>query len=218
MIKSELSLNRAYLRNVILTADLSLTSSEIIAYTTAILGMVGDQTSTRLGLMLPNVFESNPFVAFFLSRGLWLPFDLLVLSISIVLPIFLMRVTSFKGRSAILTLPLILGIIRILATVSNFLLFLSYWMRKNRLRALSSRRWSPMRWRSFNPKKVQEKDRRACTSHSRAIKQPSFKRACEWTKNSRLLTASTFFPITGRLALVLFEKWIKKAFLICFTD
>jgi hypothetical protein len=37
-----------------------------------------------------------------------------------------MRVTSFKGRSAILTLPLILGIIRILATVSNFLLFLSY--------------------------------------------------------------------------------------------
>ena len=107
-------------------ADLSPTSSEIIVYITAILGIVGDQMSTRLGLMFPNVFESNPFVAVLLSRGLWLPFDLLMLSVSIVLPLFLMRVTSFKGRSVILAFPLILGVIRILATVSNFLLFFSY--------------------------------------------------------------------------------------------
>ncbi len=60
MIKSELPHNRTYFCNVILTTDLSLTSSEIIAYITAILGMVGDQTSTRLSLILPNVCESNP--------------------------------------------------------------------------------------------------------------------------------------------------------------
>ncbi len=106
-------------------ADLSPTSSEIIVYLTAILGMVGDQTSTRLGLMFLNVFESNPFVAFLMSRGLWLPFDLLMLTISIVLPLFLGRIVSFKGKSAILTFPLIFGVIRILATVSNFLLFFS---------------------------------------------------------------------------------------------
>ena len=123
MIKSELPLNRTYFSNVILTTDLSLTSSEIIAYITAILGMVGDQTSTRLGLMLPNVFEFNPFVAFLISRGLWLPFDLLMLTISIVLPLFLGRITSFKGKSVVLTFPLIFGVIRILVTVSNFLLF-----------------------------------------------------------------------------------------------
>ena len=119
-------LKRTYFGKVIPTADLSLTSSEIIAYITAILGMVGDQTSTRLGLMLPNVWESNPFVILLLSRRLWLPFDLLVLSISIVLPLWLMRFTSFKSRSVILSFPLIFGVTRILATVSNFLLFFSY--------------------------------------------------------------------------------------------
>jgi len=126
MIKSELHLDRTYFRNVMFTTDLSLTSSEIIAYITAILGMVGDQTSTRLGLMLNNVCESNSFVALLLSRGLWLPFDLLVLSISLVLPLILLRVTSFKGRSVILAFPLIFGVIRIFATVSNFLLLFSY--------------------------------------------------------------------------------------------
>jgi len=126
MIKSELPINRINIFNVILTADLSLTSSEIIAYITAILGMVGDQTSTRLGLMLPNVYESNSFVAFLLSRGLWLPFDLLVLSVSLILPLILMRVTFFKGRSVILVFPLIFGVIRIITTVSNFLLFFYY--------------------------------------------------------------------------------------------
>lgn len=126
MIKSELPINRTNIFNVIVPADLSLTSSEIIAYITAVLGTVGDQTSTRLGLMLPNVCESNPFVALLLSRGLWLPFDLLVLTISLVLPLILMRVTSFKGRSVILAFPLIFGVMRIFATVSNFLLFFSY--------------------------------------------------------------------------------------------
>lgn len=126
MIKSEPQVNRNNIYSVILMADRSLTSSEIIVYITAVLGMVGDQTSTRLGLMLPNVYESNSFVAFLLSRGLWLPFDLLVLSISLFLPLILMRVKSLKGRSVILAFPLIFGVIRIVATVSNFLLFFSY--------------------------------------------------------------------------------------------
>lgn len=126
MIKSELPHNRIYFNNVILKADLSLTSSESLAYITAFLGMVGDQTSTRFGLMLPNVWESNPNVALLLSRGLWLPFDLLVLSISIVLPLFLIRFASFKGRGVILVFPLIFGVIRIFATVLNFSLFFSY--------------------------------------------------------------------------------------------
>lgn len=130
MIKSEPQVNRNNIYSVILMADRSLTSSEIIVYITAVLGMVGDQTSTRLGLMLPNVYESNSFVAFLLSRGLWLPFDLLVLSISLFLPLILMRVKSLKGRSVILAFPLIFGVIRIVATVSNFLLFFSYWMER----------------------------------------------------------------------------------------
>jgi hypothetical protein len=37
-----------------------------------------------------------------------------------------MRFTSFKSRSVILSFPLIFGVTRILATVSNFLLFFSY--------------------------------------------------------------------------------------------
>lgn len=126
MIKSELPHNITYFRKAILTTDLSLTSSEIIAYTTALLGTVGDQTSTRLGLTLPNVYESNHFVALLLSRGLWLPFDLLILSISILLPLLLIRVTSFEGKSMILTFPLIFGVVRIFAAVLNFLLFFSY--------------------------------------------------------------------------------------------
>ena len=103
MIKSELPHNMTYFCKVILTTDLSLTSSEIIAYITALLGMVGDQTSTRLGLTLPNLCESNHFVSLLLSRGLWLPFDLLILSTSIVLPLFLMRVTYFECKILILT-------------------------------------------------------------------------------------------------------------------
>jgi hypothetical protein len=126
MIKSELPHNRTFYSNITLTTNRSLTSSEIIVYITAILGMVGDQASTRLGLMLPNVYESNPFVELLLSRGLWLPFDLLVLFISIVLPLFLLRITYFEGKNVILTFPLILGVVRIFASVSNFLLLFSY--------------------------------------------------------------------------------------------
>jgi uncharacterized membrane protein SirB2 len=126
MIKTELPFYRTFFRNFIFTTNLTLSSSEIVAYITAILGMVSDQMSTRLGLMLPNVFESNPFVASLLSQGLWLPFDLLILITSIVLPLFFMRVTSFEDKNMILTFPLIFGVIRIFASVSNFLLFFNY--------------------------------------------------------------------------------------------
>lgn len=100
--------------------NFSIRLEEIIAYTTAVLGVIGDQVSTRLGMMRAGIFESNPFAAWLMGRGLWLPFDLAFLVISIFVPAYLVRRCDFKSSWITVCLPLISGVVRLFAAVMNF--------------------------------------------------------------------------------------------------
>ena len=102
----------------------TLSLSEIIAYVTAVMGVLGDQFSTRLGLTVPGVVESNQFTAMLIERGLWLPFDILVLALAVGLPALFIRYTNMEGRQVSLSFPLIFGAARLLATVWNLRLFI----------------------------------------------------------------------------------------------
>ena len=102
----------------------TLSLSEIIAYVTAVLGVLGDQFSTRLGLTIPGVVESNQFTAILIERGLWLPFDILVLALAVGLPALFIRHTKMEGKWVTLRFPLLFGAARLLATVWNLRLFL----------------------------------------------------------------------------------------------
>jgi len=102
----------------------TLSLSEIIAYVTAVMGVLGDQFSTRLGLTVPGVVESNQFTAMLIERGLWLPFDILVLALAVGLPALFIRYTKMEGRQVSLSFPLLFGAARLLATVWNLRLFI----------------------------------------------------------------------------------------------
>lgn len=102
----------------------TLSLSEIIAYMTAVLGVLGDQFSTRLGLSVPGIVESNHFTAMLIESGLWLPFDILVLAFAVGLPALLIRYTKMDGIRFSLSFPLLFGAARLLATAWNLRLFL----------------------------------------------------------------------------------------------
>ncbi len=97
---------------------------EKATYITVATGIMGDQLSTRLALSNPRFYETNPFALTLMKGGLWLPLDILLLVLSIGVPVLLMRRWRFEGRWAVLAFPLILGTIRLAATVWNLFLYL----------------------------------------------------------------------------------------------
>jgi len=102
--------------------DLDPKIIEIAAYFLAVLGMLGDQITTRLGLALPGTCELNLFAAWMMARGLWLPLDLLLLTIFLCTPAVLIRRYESKERWLTLAYPILFGLIRITTTISNFMI------------------------------------------------------------------------------------------------
>jgi len=89
----------------------------------AVVGVLGDQVSTRLGLMRPGVSESNPFASWLMVRGLWLPFDLALLSFTVLASFVSARAVGPRERWLFLLAPVVFGVVRLVAAVWNFLLF-----------------------------------------------------------------------------------------------
>lgn len=115
---------------MLIRADLveasSLKAPEKVAYVTALLGMLGDQFSTRLGLSHPMIYEANTNTAWLISNSLWLPFDLLVSVSCIAFTALFLRHCRAEGKWAILGFPLLLGGTRLLSTFMNLLLYFSF--------------------------------------------------------------------------------------------
>jgi hypothetical protein len=101
-------------------------SVEGIAYLTALAGIVSDHLSTRVGLLCPRIRELNPFTVFLRQKGLWLPFDVLLLFVSLGLPALLMRKWRFRGRWAILAFPVLFGLARLFAAMHNVIMIIQY--------------------------------------------------------------------------------------------
>ena len=87
----------------------------------AVVGVLGDQLSTRLCLIHPLMYEINPFTVWNMEQGLWLPVDLVLLTAMITICALLMRRWRFDGRWAVLFYPVIFGALRLLAAVHNLI-------------------------------------------------------------------------------------------------
>ncbi len=98
---------------------------EKTAYITVIIGMLGDQLSTRIGLMKPGTYESNLLTADLIVNGLWLAFDSAIVVGSIFSTALFIRLVRLKGRWAFLFFPLIFGVGRIIVTIWNLILLIS---------------------------------------------------------------------------------------------
>jgi len=94
-------------------------SFESYSYVFATLGVIGDQISTRIGLLNPNVVESNPISRYLISVNAWLIFDMLVLGITIGASYIFLRKVSVKKGKYILVYPILVGLFRLFATVLN---------------------------------------------------------------------------------------------------
>lgn len=97
-------------------------SVESLAYLTAMVGIVGDHLSTRIGLLSPRIQELNPFTVYLRLNGLWLPFDIFMLAASLGLPALLIRKWSFRGRFAVLAFPILVGLTRLFAAIHNVMM------------------------------------------------------------------------------------------------
>jgi hypothetical protein len=75
---------------------------EGVAYKLVTFGIILDHLSTRIGLMNPMIKEFNPFTVMLSQRGLWLPFDLFMLCISVYFPALIIQKTNLAGRKAII--------------------------------------------------------------------------------------------------------------------
>ena len=99
-------------------------SFERYSYVFAALGVIGDQLSTRIGLLNPNIMESNPITRFLISVNAWFLFDMMVLGIMIGASYLFLRKTSVKNRNFILVYPILFGVFRLVATVLNLKILL----------------------------------------------------------------------------------------------
>lgn len=97
--------------------------SELEAYALAVIGVVADQLSTRLGLSDARIYESNPNSLWLMQRGLWAPFDVALLAASIAVSVAIMRRWSFPGRWVILLYFVLYFVMRFGAAISNLLLW-----------------------------------------------------------------------------------------------
>jgi hypothetical protein len=104
---------------------ISLSLHEKVCYIAVIIGMLGDQFSTRLGLSRTGIYESNPNVMFLMQNNLWLPIDIVMTFMSVVFTALFIRKFKVEGRLIMLGFPLIFGSVRLITTIMNLLLYFS---------------------------------------------------------------------------------------------
>ncbi|MBS7631184.1 hypothetical protein KEJ47_06375 [Candidatus Bathyarchaeota archaeon] len=97
---------------------------EVFAYVLSVVGTLGDQISTMIGLTKEGIYESNPFVRQLISNGLWLPLDLAVVILGIGIPFLLIRSFRHPSLKGLIAYPLVFGLVRLGACVWNLSLII----------------------------------------------------------------------------------------------
>ena len=97
---------------------------ESFSYFMLIMGTLGDHVSTIIALTRPYIFESNPFTVWLMERGLWLPFDVVLVAVGIAVPYMIIRLTKRDYFKALLVYPFLHGLIRLGACLWNFSLII----------------------------------------------------------------------------------------------
>ena len=93
---------------------------EVFAYIILMVGTLGDHLSTVISLPRPYTYETNPFIVQLMARGLWLPFDLILVAAGVAIPYLLIRLTRRPYFRALLAYPIVHGGIRLVACIWNF--------------------------------------------------------------------------------------------------
>ena len=101
---------------------LQVTVPEIIVYTIMVIGFLGDQLTTRIAFNIPWIVESNYYVVRLMTRGLWLPLDVVLAILSVSAHLAMQRVFKMKSSWVTLSLPLAYGLVKFSAAVWNILL------------------------------------------------------------------------------------------------
>ena len=101
-------------------------SFEKIAYFFMFSGIVGDQITTRLGIVQMGIYEANPVVDWLLSNNLWFFVDLLLFIIIISLTKLSIKYLDNKYKGSIVLSPLIIGIVRLITMINNTYILLTY--------------------------------------------------------------------------------------------
>jgi phosphotransferase system glucose/maltose/N-acetylglucosamine-specific IIC component len=100
-------------------------SSEFVSYLFAIIGVFGDQITTRLSIMKYNIIESNPLARMLIEHNMWLVFDVLILLIMIGITHTIVKKQKTQSFSIMLTFPFILGFFRLIASIWNLQFLIS---------------------------------------------------------------------------------------------
>ena len=92
---------------------------EVFAYALLILGSLGDCFSTVAALAYPHIYESNTFVVQLMACGLWLPVNLVLVILGIVVPYLIIRISKNEVYTVILVYPFVFGLIRLGVSIWN---------------------------------------------------------------------------------------------------
>ena len=89
-----------------------------------LIGVLGDEITTLLGISSGKFIESNPLTNQLINNGSWILVDLITILICVSIPFIIIR-KSDNQNWAFSILPLLPGLIRLSAFISNLILITS---------------------------------------------------------------------------------------------
>ncbi len=98
---------------------------DLLAYLLMIVGTLGDWISTTIGLAQPHIMEGNIVARSLMNKGLWMPVDMVLVVICIIVPYLVNKFVDHPIAKAFLVCPLIAGLLKIGVSFWNMSLILA---------------------------------------------------------------------------------------------
>ena len=92
---------------------------EAFAYSTLIIGILGDHLSTSIALSRGYVMEANPMALGLMQQNLCVLTDILLIIVSIAATFISLRIMKNPMARATLILPIVVGLLRLAVTFWN---------------------------------------------------------------------------------------------------
>lgn len=96
---------------------------ELLAYTTIIIGALGDWLTTTIGLT-NGLAEGNSIASNLMTAGLWIPADLLIVAVCILVPFIVNRLVQTRAANLFYAFPFLAGILKVGVSIWNVNLIL----------------------------------------------------------------------------------------------
>ena len=93
------------------------------AYLLLLLGALGDWVSTTKGLSV-GLLEGNIMAASLMETGLWIPADLVMVGVCIIVPYLVNRLVKSRAAKILYMFPLVAGLFKIAVSLWNISLII----------------------------------------------------------------------------------------------